>query len=254
MADVNNGAYAITGSYFSDGSARTVPVGFPLAFISNWTPDFLWINGTSGCVKTPEMSGANSVLLIGAAATIADGITALGNGSFTVGTNAAVSTASQYPYLALRSDAGGLLASVFETGSFVGTGGSLDVATPFTPEMTVVWKPGGGYTHRWRSTAGNTGTNSVPWPGGAVTTIDITAIGANSFTVGTGASVLGVTDYWWIWKVDGAFGTLGDTDLPPNDGGGGDGGGGGGSDGTLCGGGGMHVPVGTIGGHVCTDC
>ena len=260
VQDVNNGAYAITGSYFREATTESgvVPIGFPLAFVPTWTPDFVWINGGTGVVKTPEIAAGSALLLSSGGALVADAITALGDGSFTIGTNTVVGNAGQYPFIAMRSDAGGLLASVFDTGTFVGTGANLDVPLPFTPELTVAAKPGGGYTHRWRSTSGHAGTNSVPWPGGAVTATDIIAIGASQFTAGTTLSLLGVTGYWVIWKGDGSFGTLGDTDIPPGDGGGGGGGGGDTLDPNappdICSGGGLKLFPPSASGTGCVKC
>ena len=257
--DVNNGAYLITNCYYRDAGVdptTTYSVPFPGAFVPDWTPDVLWINGTTTVLKTPEVPAGQSLLVNSGAALVADAITAIANSAFTIGANVVVSSQGQYPYVALRSDIGGLLASAFETGSFAGTNGAQTIPTPFTPAFVLLHKPGGGYTGRFRSGLGNTGNNSVPWPGGAVTTTDITAIGVASFDVGVGASVTGQTSYWLIWKGDATFGDIGSTDLPPPD----DSdantpGTPGNPDGpTICSGGGLPLFAPTIGGHGCTKC
>lgn len=250
--DTVNDAYLVAGSYQRAGTSDpdlTVELPLNPLFTGGWTPDTLLVFGAQTFLKTPQIAGASS-LAFGTTGLVSDGITAFGDGTFTTGVNSSLSALGQYPYFALRFDAAGLLATLFQTGSFAGTGGAQNVPTNFRGEMIVLDHPAASYTGRFRSDQGNSGNNSVPWPGGSVTTTDITAINDVSFDVGAGASVSGQTSYWTAWKRDGSIGNAGSTELPPSPG----------PDpgqppeSDICGGGGMKLPPGTVGGAGCVKC
>lgn len=252
--DTVNDAYFVAGGYYRQGALdpdMTVEMPITNLFAASWVPDVVWVINSGTVVKTPEIVAPNS-LNFATTGLIADGVTALGDKTFTTGANASVSGGpAQHAFFAMKFDAGGLLATVFQTGSFAGTGGVVVVPTNFSAGFLMLDHPAASYTGRFRSAAGNVGNNSVPWPGGAVTTTDITAIGLLDFTVGATASVVGQTSYWMAWKADGAIGNTGGSNLPPPGGGGGSGPP---TDGGFCGGGGMHLPGGTVGENGCTAC
>lgn len=252
--DTLNDAYMVTGSFqrlSGSDPDQIVELPLPLLFAPSWTPDVVYLFPGNTYLKTPDMVSPNSDQF-STTGLLTTGIVALGDRTFTTGS--AVNVVGQWVFLAYKFDAGGLLATLFQAGAFAGTGGVQVIPTNFRGEIIVLDHPASSYAGRFRSDQGNVGNNSVPWIGGAVTTIDITAIGNADFTVGAGASVVGQTSYWTAWKKDGSIGNTGGSDIPPP----GDGGGGGGddppTDGELCGGGGMHLPSGTLGGAGCTAC
>lgn len=246
--DTVNDAYMVTGSFQRQGTGdadKTVELALPTLFAATWTPEVVQTFPIT-VVKTPDMVAPNS-LEFGSTGLITNGIVALGDKTFTTGT---LYPAGQYPYWAFKFDAAGLLATLFQVGAFAGNNATQVIPTNFRGELIVLDHPQAGYTGRFRSDQGNTGNNSVPWPGGNVTTIDITAIAALSFTVGTGASVTGQTSYWLAWKKDGSIGNTGNTNLPippdinpipdPIN--------------TICGGGGLKLAPGSANGQACRQC
>lgn len=220
MQDVVNGGYMVCGSYQRSGTTdgdKTVEITGPSVFLPTWAPDTVMVFGSSVIVHTQEMGAAESLSFGTAAAILTNGIVSQGANAFTTGGNNGTDLIGQYPYAAWRFDADGLLETVFQTGSFAGNNAVQVIPTNFMAEFIMLDHLQAGYSGRFRSNRGNTGNNSVPWPGGAVTTTDITAIGAADFTVGVGASVTGQTSYWLAWKLNGAFGNAGDNDDPPPD-------------------------------------
>lgn len=222
MQDVVNGGYMVCGSYQRSGvtdADKTVEITGPELFQPNWTPDIVLVFGSSVVFKSPDLGGANSLLFDTSVALSTTAVTALGVATFTTGGANATDLIGQYPYAAMRFDPDGLLATVLDYGAFVGTGGVQVIPTNFQAEFIMLDHLQAAYSGRFRSGLGNAGNNSVPWPGGAVTTTDITAIAAANFTVGAAASVLAVTSYWLAWKLAGAFGNTGSSpvDPPPAD-------------------------------------
>lgn len=221
--DTINDSYFVTGNYQRQSPSdpdNIVELAVNSLFSSSWTPDVVMVFGDSTYLRTPDHTGLNSDNFA-TTGLVTDGIIGLGDGTITIGNNSLISNVGQYPFFAYKFDAGGLLEDVFDYGAFAGTGGTLNIPTNFRNELTVLDHPAGGYQGRFRSDQGNTGNNSVPWIGGAVTTTDITAINNTSFDVGTGASVVGQTSYWLAWIIEGRIGNTGHSDLPPPDGGGG---------------------------------
>lgn len=250
--DTVNDAYLVAGAYQRQGVADPdMIVEMPITnlFAASWVPDVVWVLNAGTVVRTPQMVAPNS-LDFTATGLVTTGVTALGDRAFTTGALSNVSGGGQHAFFSMKFDAGGLLATLFQTGSFAGTGGVVVVPTNFSAGFLMLDHPAAAYTGRFRSAAGNAGNNSVPWPGGAVTTTDITAIGLLDFTVGATASVVGQTSYWLAWKADGAIGNTGGSTLPPV----GDPDDGPPTDSDLCGGGGMHLPAGTLGESGCTAC
>ncbi len=218
--DTVNDAYMATGIFTKVSSSdpaylSTISIPVPVPFSGEWTPDVVMVFSAGGLyIKTPEMAASESNYLA-AVGLITDGITTLTDRQFTIGAHATIQANGWYPWLAFKFDAGGLLATVFQTGSFLGTGVAQVIPTNFMGEMIVLDHPASGYAGRWRSNTANITTGSQPWIGGAVTSVDITAIAALSFTAGTGASVVAQISYWWAWKIDGDIGNTGNSGLPP---------------------------------------
>lgn len=249
--DTINDAYCITGSYYRQSTTeadQTVELPIVLNFAANWIPDVV-LGLTTTVLKTPDMAPPNSDAFNTTNLTV-QGVTAVGDRTYTTGT--LLSQNAQHAYVAWRFDTAGLLEQVFDYGSFAGTNGAQTIPVNFMPELVFADTVQNTQSGRWRSRQIQTGANSTPWGGGNNTTIDITALGALSFDVGTGLSATGFQTYWLAWKLDGAIGNTGSTNIPPPSDTG---------DPTtppdddLCGGGGMHLPVGSdIGTTGCTAC
>lgn len=255
--DTINDCYMVSGSYqrqFSTDADSTVEMPVPTLFAASWIPDVVvfWSGqGVFTTLKTPDMVSPNSDLF-NTTGLITNGIIAVGDKTFTTGN--AIATGLQNVYFAYKFDSAGLLASLFQYGSFAGNNGTQVIPTNFQGEMIVVDHPAAGYQGFFRSFLGNTGANSTPWQGGLPTTGNITAIGANDFTVGASASVTGQTTYWLAWKRDGSIGNSGSSAIPPPDDTGG------GTDptnppiGVICGGGGLPLYPGGANGNGCVQC
>lgn len=249
--DTVNDAYFVTGSYERQSNLDpdvTVELGVPQLFQPSWTPDVVFIFGSSQ-VEFSEGMTAPSSDIFNVTGLSAQGVTAVANGTFTTGTAVAVSTQGQYCYFAYRFDPGGLLQQVFQDGFFAGTGGNLTIPTNFRAALLSLDHPQAGYDGRFKSDAGSSAALSTPWTGPPEVANNITAINDLSFDVGDLASVAGENSYWLAWKVNARIGNSGSSNLPPpgdpgDDDPGDD----------ICAGGGMKMPPGTTGAHGCTAC
>lgn len=251
--DTVNDAYFMTGSFLRQGTAdpdKVVEIAVTDLFAASWIPDVVMVFGTQTVLKSralvsPDSDAFNTTGLI------TTGVTALGDKTITTGTSTIVATLGQYGYFAYRYDAGGLLAQVFQDGSFAGTGGVLNIPTNFRGALIALDHPQVSYDGRFKSDAASTAGQSTPWGGGSEVANNITTINDASFDVGALASVVGQTSYWLAWKIDARLGNGGSSILPPPGGGGG---GAGPPSDNICAGGGLKLTPGSANGNGCVQC
>ena len=188
-----------TGSYVGTGATLTVSVSQLIGVTPQLVitaRDANATNITAHCWKCSTMGATQSIA--GFQSLLTTGITALGSGSFTVGTSTAANNSGDtYYYIAMAEveDDGGPEASpaILEVGSYTGNGAddrNISYQSITSPDFLWVRRLVNNDEDVWRFAAGPAGDNSALRPSDAFSSADfIQAMNATSFQVGTTTGV-----------------------------------------------------------------
>jgi hypothetical protein len=185
-----------SGSYTGNGTSQTITIGFAatpkLVLVKSATTDI-------GVFRTDTMA-TDSAKPFGATALATSVITALGSGSFSIGSDARVnSNGVTYYWIALAHDGTN---NDIETGSYTGNGldnqdKSLSVITA-TPDM--VWIASEGGERPYFRTSDFSGDSAKDFGGLSATTNIIQSFGVGTYQIGNRAGAVNTngTAYHWI--------------------------------------------------------
>lgn len=181
--------YMQVGTYAGAGVLRTIPASGTLLNGKQLTQ--LWIFGRSGTAAfcSSDFPARQSLSWAAEAKSLTNQITALGVGTFSVGTDNNVNDATLVYYYAAfaippATPAADPIVNLFQTFTGTGTGADLVIALNFSPTFAIAANYlAGGPSTAWRGPF-QAGTQSVSYGGTNLASLGIDALGVNSVTIG----------------------------------------------------------------------
>ena len=199
-----------TGSYVGTGASLTVSVSQLIGIIPQLVitaRDANAANTAAHCWKCSTMGAAQSIA--GFQSLLTTGITALGSGSFTVGTSTSANNSGDtYYYVAMaeveNDGSAATSPAALEVGTYTGNGAddrNISYTSINTPSFLWVRDLTNNSEDNWRFAAGPAGDLSSVRPSDAFSTADfIQALNATSFQVGVSANTSGRTYVYVAFK------------------------------------------------------